>query len=116
MPHKRSDTVLALIHFINEVNEFKIKLKSDMPIIIAFGKLSAQGSINVVPEISFAEGTMRTFDEKLRNEIKAKLQVIADKYADYYGCKADLEIRHGYPAVYNDPKLNSQVMDLAKDF
>ena len=116
LPHKRSDTVLALIHFINEVNEFKIKLKSDMPIIIAFGKLSAQGSINVVPEISFAEGTMRTFDEKLRNEIKAKLQVIADKYADYYGCKADLEIRHGYPAVYNDPKLNSQVMDLAKDF
>jgi len=115
LPHKRSDTVLALIHFINEVNEFKIKLKSDMPIIIAFGKLSAQGSINVVPEISFAEGTMRTFDEKLRNEIKAKLQVIADKYADYYGCKADLEIRHGYPAVYNDPKLNSQVMDLAKD-
>ncbi|MGI6411595.1 MAG: M20 metallopeptidase family protein [Bacteroidales bacterium] len=116
LPHKRSDTVLALIHFINEVNEFKIKLKSDMPIIIAFGKLSAQGSINVVPEISFAEGTMRTFDEKLRNEIKAKLQVIADKYADYYGCKADLEIRHGYPAVYNAPKLNSQVMDLAKDF
>lgn len=116
LPNKRSDTVLALIHFINEVNEFKIKLKSDMPIIIAFGKLSAQGSINVVPEISFAEGTMRTFDEKLRNEIKAKLQVIADKYADYYGCKADLEIRHGYPAVYNDPKLNSQVMDLAKDF
>lgn len=116
LPHKRSDTVLALIHFINEVNEFKIKLKSDMPIIIAFGKLSAQGSINVVPETSFAEGTMRTFDEKLRNEIKAKLQVIADKYADYYGCKADLEIRHGYPAVYNDPKLNSQVMDLAKDF
>lgn len=116
LPHKRSDTVLALIHFINEVNEFKIKLKSDMPIIIAFGKLSAQGSINVVPEISFAEGTMRTFDEKLRNEIKAKLQVIADKYADYYGCKADLEIRHGYPAVYNAPKLNSQIMDLAKDF
>lgn len=116
LPHKRSDTVLALIHFINEVNEFKIKLKSDMPIIIAFGKLSAQGSINVVPEISFAEGTMRTFDEKLRNEIKAKLQVIADKYADYYGCKADLKIRHGYPAVYNDPKLNSQIMDLAKDF
>ena len=116
LPHKRSDTVLALIHFINEVNELKTKLKSDMPIIIAFGKLSAQGSINVVPEISFAEGTMRTFDEKLRNEIKAKLQVIADKYADYYGCKADLEIRHGYPAVYNDPKLNSQVMDLAKDF
>ena len=116
LPHKRSDTVLALIHFINEVNELKTKLKSDMPIIIAFGKLSAQGSINVVPEISFAEGTMRTFDEKLRNEIKAKLQVIADIYADYYGCKADLEIRHGYPAVYNAPKLNSQVMDLAKDF
>lgn len=116
LPHKRSDTVLALIHFINEVNELKTKLKSDMPIIIAFGKLSAQGSINVVPETSLAEGTMRTFDEKLRNEIKAKLQVIADKYADYYGCKADLEIRHGYPAVYNDPKLNSQIMDLAKDF
>lgn len=116
LPHKRSDTVLALIHFINEVNELKTKLKSDMPIIISFGKLSAQGSINVVPETSFAEGTMRTFDEKLRNEIKAKLQVIADKYADFYSCKADLEIRHGYPAVYNDPKLNSQIMDLAKYF
>ncbi|MCK9254875.1 MAG: amidohydrolase [Bacteroidales bacterium] len=116
LANKRSDTVLALIHFVNEVNELKIKLKSDMPFIVAFGKIFAEGSINVVPETSLAEGSMRTFDENLRIQIKEKLQVIADKYADLYECKADLEIRHGYPAVYNNPELNLEITNLAKEF
>lgn len=116
LPNKRSDTVLALTHFLVEANQLRFSLKSEMPFIIAFGKISANGSINVIPEIALAEGTMRTFDEKLRKDIQVKLKVIANKYADLYDCKVEFEIRHGYPPVYNNPELNSEIMSFAKEF
>jgi amidohydrolase len=116
LPLKRSDTVLAVVDFIHEVKEMQKELKSDFPFIIAFGRLVADGMLNVIPSQSSADGTMRTFDEDLRKTIKIKLQEIADRVAIANKCTANLEIRAGYPSVYNDPELTDKVISAAKEF
>jgi len=116
VPQKRSDTVLALVEFIHEVKEMQKSLKSDMPFIVAFGRLVADGVLNVIPSKSSADGTMRTFDEELRKEIKLKLHEIAARTAAENKCTYNLDIRHGYPSVYNDPELTAVVIDAAKEF
>lgn len=116
VPQKRSDTVMALVEFIHEAKELQKKLISDMPFIIAFGKIVADGVLNVIPSQSSADGTMRTFDENLRIEIKKQLEIIAAKSAASYKCTFDLEIRHGYPSVYNDPSLTKQVIEAATKY
>ncbi|NCA79501.1 MAG: M20/M25/M40 family metallo-hydrolase, partial [Sphingobacteriia bacterium] len=116
VPQKRSDTVLALVEFIHEVKKMQKNLKSELPFIVAFGRLIADGVLNVIPSIASADGTMRTFDEKLRTEIKIQLRQIADKVAAEYKCTANLEIKNGYPSVYNDPKLTEKVIEAATEF
>jgi len=116
VPQKRSDTVMALVEFIHEAKGIQNKLISDMPFIIAFGKIVADGVLNVIPSQTSADGTMRTFDENLRNEIKSQLEIIAAKTAGNNKCTYNLEIRHGYPSVYNDPELTLKVINAAKQY
>ncbi len=116
LPQKRSDTVLALVDFIHEVKEMQKSLKSDMPFIVAFGRLVADGALNVIPSLASADGTMRTFDENLRKQIKINLQDIANNVAKENKCTANLEIRNGYPSVYNDPELTQKIIAAAKQY
>ncbi|HOK37776.1 MAG TPA: M20 family metallopeptidase [Bacteroidales bacterium] len=116
LPHKRSDTVLSLANFLYEINEFQKSIISDKPFVIAFGKINAPGALNAIPSEAFAEGTMRTFNEELRKRLKEKLNEIAEKSAEMYNCKARVNIREGYPAVYNNPDLYHKVLPFAIDF
>ncbi|HOZ30144.1 MAG TPA: M20 family metallopeptidase [Bacteroidales bacterium] len=116
LPNKRSDTVMALVEFIYEAKQLQNRLISDMPFIIAFGKLVADGVLNVVPSRSSADGTMRTFDENLRKNIKENLEQIAENSAKNHKCTFNLDIRHGYPSVYNDPNLTAKAIDATKKY
>jgi amidohydrolase len=116
VPQKRSDTVLAVVEFIYEVKEMQKSLKSEFPFIVAFGRLIADGVLNVIPSKTSADGTMRTFDEGLRLEIKKNLKQIAQKVAAENKCTFDLEIRDGYPSVYNDPELTEIIVSAAKSY
>lgn len=116
MPQKRSDTVLALADFLVEVKKMQDSLTDDMPFVVAFGKIVGDGVLNVVPSETSAEGTMRTFNPVLHKTIEENLKHIAQTSAEKYKCTAELEIRKGYPAVYNNPKLTQMVKDIAADY
>jgi metal-dependent amidase/aminoacylase/carboxypeptidase family protein len=96
--------------------EMQKSLVCDFPFIVTFGKIVADGAINIIPSKVSAEGTMRTFNEKLRADIKIKLKESADNNAEKFKCTANLEIRHGYPSLFNDIELTEEVVKAAKEF
>ena len=116
MPQKRSDTVLALADFLVEVRKMQESLTDDMPFVVAFGKIVGDGALNVVPSETSAEGTMRTFNPVLHKTIEENLKRISQQSAAKYKCTADLEIRKGYPAVYNNPEVTAKVRGLAAEY
>ncbi len=116
MPQKRSDTVLALADFLVEVRKMQESLTDDMPFVVAFGKIVGDGALNVVPPQTSAEGTMRTFNPVLHKTIEENLKRISQQSAAKYKCTADLEIRKGYPAVYNNPEVTAKVRSLAAEY
>lgn len=116
MPQKRSDTVLALANFLVEVKKMQDSLTDDMPFVVAFGKIVGDGVLNVVPSETSAEGTMRAFNPQLHRTIEENLKKIADSSAEKYKCTAELEIRKGYPAVYNNPEVTALVRSLAAEY
>jgi amidohydrolase len=116
MPQKRSDTVLALADFLVEVRKMQESLTDDMPFVVAFGKIVGDGALNVVPPETSAEGTMRTFNPVLHKTIEENLKRISQQSATKYKCTADLEIRKGYPAVYNNPEVTAKVRSLAAEY
>ena len=116
IPKKRSDTVMALVDFITAVKAYEKTLENNLPFIIAFGKLEAKGAVNVIPDQSLAQGTMRTFDENLRKAIQIKLVEIANECAIRYDCSSDFNIAHGYPSLENDKVLTEQASFAAKEY
>ncbi|MDR2009196.1 MAG: amidohydrolase [Bacteroidales bacterium] len=116
LPAKRSDTTLAVVDFIKKANDLQNELNVKTPVIIAFGKINVDGSVNVIPPLSKAEGTMRTFDENTRKYIKEHLKDLAKKIAKNYDCTVNFEIRDGYPSLINNTILSEKVLGIAKEY
>ena len=73
--------------------------------IISIGKIEAAGATNIVPDCVTLEGTMRTFDEAWRREIKSQIEAICVELEQAHGVTIERGFGSGYPAVYNNPSL-----------
>lgn len=73
--------------------------------IISIGRIEAAGATNVVPDEVALEGTMRTFDEAWRKEIKSRIETLCTELEERCGIAIDNNFGSGYPAVCNDNLL-----------
>ena len=105
-----SEIVLAFKKIVQENQE------ENNPIVLSIGKFwSDGGATNVVPEKVFMEGTFRAMDEQKRKKIHQLMQETVDQIAEQNNLKIELEIRHGYPCLYNDPVLTEEVRSFARE-
>lgn len=73
----------------------------EVPSILTIGKLIAEGATNVIPERAHLEGTFRTMDETWRFTAHDLIRRVIHHTAAAHGATADIEVRVGYPALYN---------------
>ncbi|SHI69992.1 M20 metallopeptidase family protein [Pseudozobellia thermophila] len=112
MPENAIDPVLIASHIIVAAQQLVSRMGSPkIPSVLSFGKVLADGAINVLPDEVYIEGTFRTFDENWRKEALAKLETLVKGMAKSMGGSCELKINHGYPHLVNDPQLTA---DLAK--
>ncbi len=110
MRQKIKDPVQAAAAYTLEL----LELNSD-DLVLSIGKVEADGATNVIPEKVYLEGTMRTFDEKIRAQTKEQLSLIAKNIEQKYeGCEIEVDISHGFPCVVNDAKLTESAIEQAK--
>jgi amidohydrolase len=88
----------------------------DIPVVLSFGKITANGATNVIPEIAELEGTLRCFDEKLRNKMHVELTAVCTDIAAKYGATCDVNICKGYPVLTNDETLTAQAKKIATNY
>jgi len=98
---------------INKLHSYAEQLNMDSPGIISIGKIEAHGATNIIPESVYIEGTVRSFNEQLRKKMHEKIMEIVYDEAEQKGGKAELEIRCGYPTLYNDPGLTEKLASYA---
>jgi amidohydrolase len=87
-----------------------------IPSVLTFGKVQANGATNIIPESVYLEGTFRTYDEKWRAEAHRLIRRTAEGIAEALGGKANLEIRRGYPVLFNNPDLSGKVRKDIADY
>ncbi|MCK4751765.1 MAG: M20/M25/M40 family metallo-hydrolase, partial [Bacteroidales bacterium] len=91
-----------LISLQQEINR---KCPSDVPTVLSFGKVIADGAVNVIPNQVHLEGTFRAMNETWRKEAHRLIEQIATGIASSMGGSCQVEIRHGYPVLYNHEKI-----------
>ncbi len=108
--------VLTSLH-----NEFMLKKHTDkngneVPTVIAFGKSTARGATNVIPDKLELEGTFRTMSEEWRAEAHQKIKHMVEQVCTKWGASADVNILKGYPFLVNDKELTERAKQAAITF
>jgi amidohydrolase len=117
MPHLTIDTVAAMSQIVVALQQISSRIAPPhIPTVLSFGKFIANGATNVIPREVNLEGTFRTMDETWRAKAHEKITDIATKTAAALGAGCRVEIRKGYPVLYNDPAGTSQVRQLMEEF
>ncbi|MCC6286808.1 MAG: amidohydrolase [Chitinophagaceae bacterium] len=86
------------------------------PTVLSFGKLIANGAINIIPDEVLMEGTFRTFDETWRYEAHKKMKLLAEHLVSSMGGRCEFTINSGYPSLHNDEQLCDTWMQYATDY
>lgn len=117
MPHTTTDTVAAISQVVVSLQQVVSRFAPPhIPTVLSFGKLIANGATNVIPKEAFLEGTFRTMDEAWRSKAHEIITEIATKTAGSLGADCSVEIRKGYPVLFNDQAKARQVRSLMGEF
>lgn len=116
MPHNLNDPVLAQAAVIMAMQSIVSRNSKAMtPTVLSFGRVIADGATNIIPNKIYIEGTFRTMDEAWRADAKQRIRSIASLTAQAYGVEADVEIKDGYPCLYNDEDMTVQAMRIGRE-
>ncbi len=80
------------------------------PSVISFGAIKGGVRNNIIPDEVEMVGTIRTFDQNMRADIKDRIKHTAELTAQAAGAQADVHIDHGYPVTVNNPELTAAMM------
>ena len=102
MPHKNIDPILTAARMICGLQEL-VSRKSNpaMPTVLSFGAINGGFATNVTPEEVQLLGTFRTFDETWRFEAHEFIKNFVEATCAAVGASALVDIRVGYPCLYN---------------
>jgi amidohydrolase len=80
------------------------------PSIISVGRIQGGVRNNVIPDSVELEGTIRSFDQTMREQIHAAVKRTAEGIAASAGASIDFELSLGSPPVVNDPALYERML------
>ena len=79
------------------------------PAVVTVGAIHGGVRNNIIPDDVEMIGTIRSLDQKMREEIHQRIKRTAQDIAQSAGATADVQIDTGYPITYNDPALTERM-------
>jgi amidohydrolase len=81
------------------------------PAIVTIGEIHGGNRGNIIPDSVMMTGTIRTFDEALRKDIKERIRRTVELTAQAAGATATVDFGSGNnPVTYNDPGLTARMV------
>ncbi len=85
---------------------------SKLPVVVTFGAIKGGIRYNIIPDQVEMIGTVRTFDDDMRQAVFKDLQNVAEHVAAAHGATAVAQIpdTKGNPVTVNDPALTAKLL------
>jgi amidohydrolase len=80
------------------------------PVIVTVGSIQGGNRGNIIPDSVVMEGTVRTFDEGVRTQVKALIRRTVDDVARSAGATATASFGSGVPVTINDTALTRRML------
>lgn len=113
-PHQGTDPTFMLAQVINAIQGIRSRrVDPTKGATISIGYIHAGTVTNVIPAEVKLGGTMRSFDDDVREQLKSEL-ARACAVAKVLGGDYELRIVSGYPSTYNDPAVADLIQQSAQ--
>lgn len=109
-PWNGVDPIVAAAQLINATQTI-VSRQVDVtkaPAVVSFGAIKGGIRSNIIPDEVELIGTIRTFDQDMRADIKQRLAKTVDLVAQTNNAQSHLHINEGYPVTMNSPELVEQ--------
>ncbi|MGN1158024.1 MAG: M20 family metallopeptidase [Agathobacter sp.] len=110
MPHTGIDPVTVAAHIIiglQEISAREVAIQDQM--VLTIGCIQGGETANVIPDRVELKGSLRTFDEEVREMVKKRMEEITSSIAEAYRASAEIVWGSGCPTLINDESLSQQV-------
>jgi len=115
-PHESRDPIVcavAMVQAINTIVSRNIYARDEL--VVSVTQIHAGSAENVISDKAYINGTVRTFDPKVQDQVEARLKEIVAGQAAAYGVEARLEYDRHYPATVNDVAKSEFAAEVARD-
>ena len=117
LPENFDDTILSASSIIIALQQIvSRKAPPNIPSVLSFGKIIADGAHNVIPSEVIIRGTFRTFNENWRKKAHQLITSIAQNTALAHNTECEVFINNGYPVLQNNELATNIFKDAATDF
>jgi len=116
MPHVCIDPVVIASHTVLALQSIASRgIRPIDPVVISVTTMEVEGeAYNVIPQCVRMRGTLRAFDEAVRQDAKKRVIEIAEQTAKVYNASAEVTYRDGYPPTVNHESQTDFVLDVAR--
>lgn len=80
------------------------------PVVITVGKITSGVRNNIIPEEARMDGTIRTLDAKMQDEVHAQIKHVVSNIAEAGGAIAEVLIETKTLVTYNEPELLDKIL------
>jgi amidohydrolase len=79
------------------------------PVVVTIGGIDGGNRFNIIPDKVEMVGTVRSFDERLRDDVHHRIRLTAEGIAAASGASAEVAIEKPYAVTVNDPALTERM-------
>ncbi|WP_339789205.1 amidohydrolase [Paenibacillus sp. FSL R7-0313] len=116
VPEAGIDPIVVAAHIVTALQAIVSRnVGAQESAVISVTKLHSGTAWNVIPDEAILDGTVRTFDEKVRARIRERFNQVVAGVAAAYGTRATVRWIQGPPAVVNDESLASSAEQVASE-
>ncbi len=105
-PHQAIDPIPAAAAKVGAIQTM-VTREVDVfdPAVVTVAQITSGTTTNIIPEVAYMQGTIRTVSEETREAVQTAIVRVAKGVAETYGCTCDVDITRGYPVTINDPAM-----------
>ena len=111
------DTVLVTTTIINNLQQIVARTVSPCEsAVLSVTHIEVGNTWNVLPAAGFFEGTIRTFEPKVREDVIARFEKVVQATADQFGAQVDITWGNSPYVTYNDQTITPLIFENSKAF
>lgn len=115
IPQQTVDPIVAAAQIINSLQTIVSRNVAPLETaVVSVTTVNAGTAFNVIPQTAELTGTIRTFDNGVRQRVVERFEKIARGVGEALGCQVEVNVKRMTPALINDEAVALTVQEAAR--